>query len=161
MGDEVRVDVGSRVNGGDAPTRGVDEPWNRERLFRGRPFALVVVQRVTETIAAIGEATMRTTKSQVAFRRRRGFAWLWPPVFENPGVEIVLSIALSRHDASPRFKQVAHPSPHVWMHHLEVRSLDELDDEVRRWLREAFDAARSAAPLIRSAAGRESPASEP
>lgn len=108
-------------------------------LFVGRPFALSVVDRVESIVASIGEATIRTTKSQIAFRRRRGFACLWPPVFGNRGVEIVLSIALGRHDASPRFKQVAHPGPHVWMHHMEIRDLAQLDDQVRAWLREAHD----------------------
>ena len=115
-----------------------DGDWSPDRLFQGRPFALAVVERVSSVIAAIGDVTMRTTKTQIVFRRRRGFAWLWPPVFENPGVEIVLSIALSRHDPSPRFKQVAHPSPRVWMHHLEIRHLAQVDAEVRDWLREAY-----------------------
>ena len=56
----------------------------------------------------------------------------------DPAVEVVLSLALGRLDPSPRWKQVAHPSPRIWMHHLEVRDLADLDDEVRAWLREAF-----------------------
>jgi hypothetical protein len=113
-------------------------PSDPETLFAGRPFAFAVVERVRTIVEAIGEATVRTTKSQIAFRRRRGFAWLWPPVFEGRGVEIVLSVALPRLDGSPRFKQVAHPAPRIWMHHLEIRDLAELDDEVTAWLREAF-----------------------
>jgi hypothetical protein len=119
---------------------GSDTP-GPEALFAGRPFALSVLDRVRDIIASMGEATIRTTKTQVAFRRGRGFAWLWPPVFGDRGVEIVLSIALGRHDASPRFKQVAHPTPKLWMHHLEVRDLAQLDDEVQVWLREAFEGA--------------------
>ena len=83
-------------------------------LFAGQPFALNVVDGVESMVASIGEATIRTTKGHVAFRRRRGFAYLWPPVFGDRGVEIVLSIALCRHDTSPRFKQVAHPAPRMW-----------------------------------------------
>jgi hypothetical protein len=112
---------------------------NPEELFAGRPFALTVVDRVRETIASIGDAALRTTKSQLAFRRRRGFAYLWPPVLGDPGVQVVLSIALGRLDPSPRFKQVAHPAPHIWMHHMEIRDLAQLDDEVRAWLREAYE----------------------
>jgi hypothetical protein len=108
-------------------------------LFAGQSFALSVVDCVESIVASIGEATIRTTKSQIAFRRRRGFAYLWPPVFGNRGVEIVLSIALGRYDTSPRFKQVAHPASHVWIHHMEIRDLAQLDDQVRAWLREAFD----------------------
>jgi len=108
-------------------------------LFAGQPFPVTVVERVQAIVASFGEATTRTTKTQVAFRRRRGFAYLWPPVFESPGVEIVLSIALGRDVASARFKQVAHPAPGVWMHHMEIRDLGQLDDEVTAWLREAFE----------------------
>jgi hypothetical protein len=110
-------------------------------LFAGKPFALSVVARVERIVSSIGQATVRTTKSQMAFRHRRGFAYLWPPVFEGRGVEVVLSIALPRHEVSSRFKQVAHPAPHIWMHHMEIRDLGQLDDQVRAWLQEAFDAA--------------------
>lgn len=51
----------------------------------------------------------------------------------------MLSIALGRHDRWGRFKQVAHPAPRIWMHHLEIRDLSDLDDEVESWLREAFE----------------------
>jgi len=44
-------------------------------------------------------------------------------------------------DKSKRFKSVVHPSPKVWTHHLEVRDPDQVDDEVARWLRDAYDAA--------------------
>jgi phage gp37-like protein len=39
------------------------------------------------------------------------------------------------------FKSVVHPSPKVWMHYLEIRDPDQVDDEVARWLRDAYDAA--------------------
>jgi hypothetical protein len=47
-------------------------------------------------------------------------------------------MALGRAYESPRFKEVVHPAPDIWMHHLEVRSLTDLDEEVAGWLREAF-----------------------
>jgi hypothetical protein len=50
-------------------------------------------------------------------------------------------VALGRHDPSPRFKEVAHPSWSHWIHHLEVRSAEDLDDEVAVWLREAAERA--------------------
>jgi hypothetical protein len=39
------------------------------------------------------------------------------------------------------FKSVVHPSPKVWMHYLEIRDPDQADDEIARWLRDAYDAA--------------------
>ncbi|HEX5590488.1 MAG TPA: DUF5655 domain-containing protein [Candidatus Limnocylindrales bacterium] len=112
-------------------------------FFAGRPFARAVHDRVAALIAAIGPAEARVTKSQVSFRRRRGFAYVWIPgrYLAHPAAEVVLSVALPRHIRSPRWKEVVRPAATTWMHHLEVRSLDELDPEVAGWLREAYAAA--------------------
>jgi hypothetical protein len=114
-----------------------------ERFFADHPVALDVYRLACSMLEDIGPFEMRTSKTQVAFRRRRGFAYLWFPVgwARGPGVEVVLSVALARQDDSRRWKQVAHPSPRIWMHHLEVSRLDDLDEEVRDWLAEAYAAA--------------------
>ena len=98
----------------------------------------------------MGPVHVRTTRSQVSFRRERGFAYLWLPGrwLAKPGAEVVLSIALDRRDGSPRFKEVVHPAPKVWMHHLEVHALDDVDEQVVDWLREAQ--AHAAAPRGRA-----------
>ena len=87
---------------------------------------------------------MRVSKSQVALRARRGFAYLWLPGrwLRNPAADLVVSIALDRRIESPRFKEVAHPARDVWMHHLEVQEPGDVDDEVAGWLREACTRAR-------------------
>lgn len=114
-----------------------------EELFAGHPVACAVTARVGEIVDGFGGVSIRTTKSQVAFRRRRGFAFVWRPgqYLAKPDAEAVLSIALGREDRSTRWKEVAHPSPREWIHHLEVGSPDELDDLVVEWLREASDRA--------------------
>ncbi len=83
---------------------------------------------------------MRVTKSQIAFRRRRGFAHVWrPDRYVSSTVPAVLSIALPRRLPSTRFKQIVHPAPTVWMHHLELTDITDIDDEVREWLAAACD----------------------
>jgi hypothetical protein len=57
----------------------------------------------------------------------------------KPRAEVVLSIPLDREIASPRWKEIAHPAPNVWQHHLEITDVADVDDEVRGWLREAYD----------------------
>jgi Domain of unknown function (DUF5655) len=113
-----------------------------EDLFSEHAAALAVLEKVRSTLgsmADIGPIQTRTTKSQVAFRRKRGFAYLWRPgqYLARPGAEIVLSIALGRRDGSPRFKEVVHPAPARWMYHLELDRPADVDDEVVGWLREA------------------------
>ncbi|HET9203969.1 MAG TPA: DUF5655 domain-containing protein [Acidimicrobiia bacterium] len=59
----------------------------------------------------------------------------------DPDAQVVLSIALERHDVSARFKEVAHPSPKHWIHHLEIHQVSDIDDEVATWLAEAAERA--------------------
>ena len=64
---------------------------------------------------------------------------MWRPgQYVRSEVPAVLSVALPREVASERVKEVVHPSPHVWMHHLELDDVSQVDDEVRAWLREAW-----------------------
>lgn len=115
-----------------------------QEFFAGHPFASAVFENVRAIVDRLGPVDVRVSKSQVAFRLRRGFAYLWMPgqYLQQPTAEVVLSIALGRLEASSRFKEVAHPAPAEWMHHLEIHQLGDLDDEVADWLREAAERAR-------------------
>ncbi len=117
-------------------------PSTPEELFSNSPEGLQLCQVVRSAILGNGPAAERTTTSQVAFRNRRGFAYVWNPRQHlKSDVPAVLSIALPRRIDSARFKEVVHPSPAVWMHHLELVSAADVDTEVTEWLREAFEAA--------------------
>lgn len=98
---------------------------------------------VRDALLPLGHFDVRVTRSQIAFVHRVGFAWLWRPGLwlRHPATELVLSIALPRHERSHRFKQVVQPTPGRWMHHLPVTAADDVDAEVRTWLAEAYDAA--------------------
>ncbi|MHB8300510.1 MAG: DUF5655 domain-containing protein [Dermatophilaceae bacterium] len=109
----------------------------------GHPDALAAFREVCAIVGRHGPFEVRISKSQAAFRRKRGFAYLWIPgqYLRRPTAEVVLSIALGRLDGSSRFKEVAHPAPAHWIHHLEIRTLGDLDDEVAGWRCEAADRA--------------------
>ncbi|HEY7468108.1 MAG TPA: DUF5655 domain-containing protein [Acidimicrobiia bacterium] len=112
-------------------------------LFVEGSMGRAVFERVRSVVESMGPVEIRTSKSQIAFRRRRGFAYLWSPrqYLGDAGVEVVLAIVLHRHDESDRFKEVSHPSPAHWMHHIEVLDVADVDAEVEDWLREAADGA--------------------
>jgi hypothetical protein len=118
-----------------------------DELFAGHPDGLRVLAAVDAAAHALGDVEVRATKSQVAFRHgRRGFAYVWRPgQYVASEVPAVLSLALPRELASPRFKSVIHPSTRVWMHHLELTAPEQVDAEVQDWLRQAYEAA-SATP---------------
>jgi hypothetical protein len=114
-----------------------------EAFFAGRPTGLAAYRRVRAALEAMGPVEVRVAKSQVAFRRRRGFAYLWLPgqYLRAPASEVVLSIALGRAESSRRFKEIVRPSRRHWMHHLDLRDAGEIDEQVVSWLREAYDRA--------------------
>jgi hypothetical protein len=112
-------------------------------FFRGRDESRRIFDMLRAAVDVIGPTDLRVTKSQAAFRRRVSFAWAWmPDVYLGPGhAPLVLTVALRRRDPSPRWKQVVEPAPGRFTHHLELRSPEEIDDEVRAWLAEAWQAA--------------------
>jgi hypothetical protein len=120
-----------------------------EEVFSGSPRGLALYRAVERLLTAAapagadppaaGPVEIRATTSQVAFRgRRRGFAYVWwPGRYVRSDVPAVLSLALRSRMDSPRFKSVVNPSPGLWMHHLELRSEEDLDAEVAGWLKQA------------------------
>jgi len=81
------------------------------------------------------------TQSQVAFRRKKAFAWAWMPgkYLRGKIATLVLSVSLPGRDSSPRWKEIVNPAPGHYMHHLELYSLDDLDKQVVEWLRCAWE----------------------
>lgn len=119
-------------------------PADATEFFHGSPLGLAIYQAVASSTQGLGAVQVRVSKSQISFRRQRGFAYLWRPgQYVRSNVPTVLSIALPRKLESPRIKEVAHPAPGVWMHHIELHHPTELDAELNEWLREAYEAAEN------------------
>ena len=115
------------------------EPPTPEDFFDGFPDGLAVFRAVERAVGDLGGADVSVMRSQIRFRRRTGFAYVWRPGrYVRSAVPAVLSIALPHEIVSPRVKEVVHPSARTWMHHVELRDPAEVDDEIRRWLAEAY-----------------------
>ncbi|WP_307433237.1 DUF5655 domain-containing protein [Pseudarthrobacter defluvii] len=113
-----------------------------DRYFDGALAARGLYEAAERMAAGLGPHEIRVGRSQISFRRRRGFAYLWRPgLYVKSSIPLVLSLALPRNLDSPRFKQIVHPSPGTWMHHLELTDGNQLDAEVQDWMREAYNAA--------------------
>lgn len=113
-----------------------------DEFFAGHPHSRQLFEAVRREVEALGESSMRVSKSQIAFKRRRGFAWAWMPehYLKRKAALLVLSLSLPRRDASPRWKEIVEPYPGRFMHHLELYETSEIDEQVRNWLREAWEA---------------------
>lgn len=114
-----------------------------DEFFAGWEESRRVFDALCGAVEATGAADIRVTASQVAFRRRRAFAWAWVPdrYLRGEHAPLVLSLPFRHRDPSPRWKELVEPAPGRFMHHLELHSVSEIDDEVRAWLREAWESA--------------------
>ena len=111
-------------------------------FFVGERRGLEIFEQIARVIDGLGESEIRVSRSQISFRHVRTFAVVWrPSMYVASDVPIVLSLAMPRRLTSSRFKQVVHPGPTTWMHHLELRDLSDIDEEVRGWLEDAWNAA--------------------
>jgi hypothetical protein len=111
--------------------------------LRQHPDAAAILEAARGVLRSIGPVEERLSTSQLAFRRRRAFAWAWAPgqYLRGPAAPLVLSIALRARDASPRWKEVVEPAPGRFTHHLELQEPGDVDAEVAGWLRTAWQAA--------------------
>jgi hypothetical protein len=114
-----------------------------EDFFAGKSLPQALFTLVHRTLDAIGPSSIRITKSQIAFRRRRAFAWVWCPdqYLRGRTAPLVLSVSLPWRDGSPRWKEVVEPTAGRFMHHLELFDPAEIDGEVSTWLQHAWEGA--------------------
>jgi hypothetical protein len=112
-------------------------------FFEGHDLSRAIYDAVLREVKALGPLELRVSKSQVAFRRRRDFAWVWMPemYLRRKAAPLVLSLAFRQRDRSPRWKEVVEPKPGRFMHHLELYSPADIDEEVTAWLRDAWEEA--------------------
>jgi hypothetical protein len=109
-------------------------------FFADWPESARIFESLRAAVENLGETEMRVTKSQIAFRRRTGFAWAWVPGKYLGGnrPQLVLSISFRHRDPSLRWKEVVEPARGRFMHHLELTEAGDIDDQVRLWLHEAW-----------------------
>ncbi|GEN78891.1 DUF5655 domain-containing protein [Actinotalea fermentans] len=128
----------------DEGTGRSDTDVSPEEHFGGEPVAVGTWRAVHDVLAGLGPVQVRVSHSQVALRRAspRGAAvvYLWAPrrYLGARAAPVVVTVVLGRRDGSPRWKEVVHPSPRHWVHHLEVTDPAQVDAEVAAWLREAW-----------------------
>lgn len=111
-----------------------------DEFFCEYPVSRSIFDELQEMIEATNPCEMRITKSQVSFHRRKAFALAWIPAryLHGKTAPLVLSLSLPGRDSSPRWKEVVEPYPGRLMHHLELFTLEDLDEEVRTWLTAAW-----------------------
>lgn len=114
--------------------------WTLEGFFEGRPESLCLFHNVREYIETLGPVKMDVMKTQISFGAGRKFAWVWLPQMwvNRPEGSITLTFALPRRVEHPKIEQAVEPRAGFWTHHVIFEKEVDLDDDLRRWLAEAY-----------------------
>jgi hypothetical protein len=98
------------------------------------------VEKMTDSLEGVSR---RASRSQIVFRRRPDFAWAWIPgrYLKGKTAPLVLSVSLPDRDKSSRWKEIVQPSAGRFLHHLELHKPSDVDQTVKQWLYDAWEAA--------------------
>jgi hypothetical protein len=102
--------------------------------FDGKPELRAVFDAFVVAAEANGPVTINATKSRITLQARMRFA-----AVERPGRDhLNAHLVLSRPIESPRFTRVEHLPPSYYVHHLKLDCVEDVDDDLRGWLAEAY-----------------------
>ncbi|HSA54314.1 MAG TPA: DUF5655 domain-containing protein [Gemmatimonadaceae bacterium] len=105
-----------------------------EHHFSGKPAGVrELYEAVVSAIREIGPVRVLPEKTRIAFQVRISFAQVTPRRGWIDG-----HVILARRLEHPRFRKVETFSPRNHLHAFRLHDPDEVDDEFRAWLREAY-----------------------
>ena len=90
-------------------------------------------ERLLDAVTALGPVTVLPEKTRIALHARMSFAALMPRQRWLDG-----HVVLARRLESARFRRIETFSPRNVVHAFRLAGPDQVDDEVRRWLAEAY-----------------------
>ncbi len=113
-------------------------------FFEGHMDALLLYEKLEERILKeIDNVRIKAQKSQISFYNKHMFACVsFARVRKKkdcPESYIVVTFGLKYRKESPRIDIATEPYPHRWTHHLLISKLDEIDEELIGWIKEAAD----------------------
>ncbi len=92
-------------------------------------------ERFAALAASCGDVTTAPARTRVGFQARMIFA----AVNRLAPGQLDAHVVLARHRDDARFRKIEKVGPRSYVHHFTIRTVAELDETVRAWLREAYD----------------------
>lgn len=114
-----------------------------DEFFGDEKRARRIFNALAKEIGRFGKVSVRVSKSQIAFRRRRNVAVVWMPgiYLKYPSAPLVLTLSFAEKHSSPRWKEIVRVSANRFTHHLELHQVEDIDSQVKGWLHTAWEAA--------------------
>lgn len=113
-----------------------------QKFFSDKPIQLHLFGLIHQYLHSLGNIEVKVTKSQIAFSNKRQFAWIWLPMTwdkKRPKDCVVLSFSSGKKIIHPNIVQIVEPYPNRFMHHVIVEKKSDINNYVKKWLKESYD----------------------
>ena len=106
--------------------------------------ALPMYEKLEEQILSrIPDVKIKVAKTQITFANKRGFAFVsFNPcrnAAQRPKTWMTISFGLGYGQESPRIDAAVEPYPNRGTHHVMVGCVEEIDEELMDWIKEAAE----------------------
>ena len=114
-------------------------------FFQGRPAEYqLYLQLEAVLLQRFPESAVQVKKTQISFTNRHLYACISLPARRKTSFPcLLLTFGLPYRLDSPRILQAVEPYPNRWTHHVILRDVLELDEELLGWVQEAYDFSNS------------------
>lgn len=111
--------------------------------FSERPQELALYEEFSAALdRMLPEISVKVQKSQISFYGRHLFAAASLPVRRKKGWPehcLLVTFGLPERLDDPRIAAAVEPYPNRWTHHVVVSRLQEIDEQLMAWIREAYE----------------------
>ena len=109
--------------------------FTEEEFFDGRDAQRALYRAFLACIERCGPVTVNVNKTRISFQGRARFASVNRVTRDG----LACHLWLKRPIESPRFTRVEHFPPADYVHNFKLTDRSELDDELARWIAEAYE----------------------
>lgn len=113
-------------------------------FLEGVPVRIALFEAYEAAVLACGESRCKVSRTQTAWGNPLLFAFLSLPrqAAQRRAGALLATFGLGRRLDHPRVLQAVEPYPGRWTHHVLLTAPEEVDDQLRAWLAEAYRFAR-------------------
>jgi hypothetical protein len=106
-----------------------------EHFARSEPNVRATFDALLAAACSLGPVTVNATKSRISLQARMRFAAVEAPRKHHLNAHLVLTRPIE----SDRFTRVEHLPPYYHLHNLRLEAPEDVDDEFKTWLAEAYE----------------------
>lgn len=112
-----------------------------ELFFSNQEKQISLFKAVERMINSIGPVTFEVKKSVISIGKNTKFAWVWMPQpwsSKRPEDCLALTFAVGRYIEDEKIVEAVEPYQGIWIHHVIIQMETDLNEDVYRWLNEAY-----------------------